>query len=859
MVQRKVADKLGIQADQIKSEKLSATLRPSSHQNHDGKARGTDLKKKMKRSRSMKLSSFDGSRSSPFGKEVPQPGRPPPRDVPTSAATSQKQSPVQLKGAVPNYMKSTSCSVARKECSQVISQTTKTGSDTKNLHRRTSGSSKLSPASSDNTSPQNPKRSSSLKLVRTLTKTPSFKPARSSVKRCSKVVLCADMDAQRATCSSALKDSKFPEYLMLNPGGTEAEGTSAMKVCPYTYCSLNGHHHARSPPLKCFLSARRRLMKTQKDAKVVPLSPNNESLDSNPASEEEKIGLEFFVEIYAKNEDEDPSSMGRVDIKEEMVELDRGSKEDDTVTFGVSADEEKAECADDEHCDERPSGVSSRHEDDLKQNLEGYNDESDKMVEGESFCKESVEILDSCSEDSGMEWDAGEYADSVLDGEEIYSTEEDNLSCSDFEYISEIQDPTLHEIAAVACENIDSNWKEISNNQVPNEGKHASFEVQMPSLLDMEVEGADEEPQGSEASHVFDYLDYSDDSSPEDEFEEVKNPNGSGPASIEEVITEVKASFEEAEEENIPGADNVNANVLLNAVGNESNSLDMIGSAPYDEKNNDVSETSKFDAHPGLTDGDCVNEEAQVHTDLTTKFSSLNEEITHNDVGERIKETEDNYEIESVATILISDQPSEHSCKADEDTPTLAVDDAEEQEDPRTKRSYQEEYSGGEPDETEGEKTTEPDSADSILEEDSSTETKLTRIYSGLKCNPDEEPFDSCKNLKGTIRCKRSGELTEDLRDFNPKEPNYLPLPPDPDAERVDLRHQMMDDRKNSEEWMLDYALRQTVTKLAPARKRKVALLVEAFEKVMPTSKYETHLQSTSASLPHARPIQTCS
>jgi hypothetical protein len=99
----------------------------------------------------------------------------------------------------------------------------------------------------------------------------------------------------------------------------------------------------------------------------------------------------------------------------------------------------------------------------------------------------------------------------------------------------------------------------------------------------------------------------------------------------------------------------------------------------------------------------------------------------------------------------------------------------------------------------------------------------------------------------------------EEEREFNPREPNFLPVVPDPEAEKVDLRHQMMDDRKNSEEWMLDYALRQAVTKLAPARKRKVALLVEAFEKVLPTPKYETHMRHTSATFSHTRPIQACS
>ncbi|CAN1160468.1 Calmodulin binding protein PICBP, partial [Linum perenne] len=50
------------------------------------------------------------------------------------------------------------------------------------------------------------------------------------------------------------------------------------------------------------------------------------------------------------------------------------------------------------------------------------------------------------------------------------------------------------------------------------------------------------------------------------------------------------------------------------------------------------------------------------------------------------------------------------------------------------------------------------------------------------------------------------------------------------EGEKVDLKHQMMDERRNSEEWMIHPSLQQTVTKLATARKRKVALLVEAFK-----------------------------
>ena len=128
-----------------------------------------------------------------------------------------------------------------------------------------------------------------------------------------------------------------------------------------------------------------------------------------------------------------------------------------------------------------------------------------------------------------------------------------------------------------------------------------------------------------------------------------------------------------------------------------------------------------------------------------------------------------------------------------------------------------------------------------------SPQMESTFFHSGT--NSTKELPENCSNRKWTIRSKRPIKEEEELRQFNPRDPNYLPLVPDPEAEKVDLRHQMMDDRKNAEEWMIDHALQRTVNKLAPARKRKVALLVEAFETVMPTSKWETHL----------RPMQACS
>ncbi|TMW98539.1 hypothetical protein EJD97_003906 [Solanum chilense] len=89
-------------------------------------------------------------------------------------------------------------------------------------------------------------------------------------------------------------------------------------------------------------------------------------------------------------------------------------------------------------------------------------------------------------------------------------------------------------------------------------------------------------------------------------------------------------------------------------------------------------------------------------------------------------------------------------------------------------------------------------------------------------------------NLKRWIILQRFIKELEKLRKFNPRKPRYLQLEPDPEAEKVNLKHQMEDERKSAEEWMLDYALQKAISQLAPTQKRKVGLLVTAFENVVP-------------------------
>jgi hypothetical protein len=72
----------------------------------------------------------------------------------------------------------------------------------------------------------------------------------------------------------------------------------------------------------------------------------------------------------------------------------------------------------------------------------------------------------------------------------------------------------------------------------------------------------------------------------------------------------------------------------------------------------------------------------------------------------------------------------------------------------------------------------------------------------------------------------------------------------------------MVDDRRTAEEWMVDYALRKAVKKLARAQKRKVEMLVQAFETVLPTDaneKKQLQQDGDKASFTLTRPSQACS
>ncbi|KAG6630339.1 calmodulin binding protein PICBP [Carya illinoinensis] len=943
MVQRKVTNKRRIQADHVKSEKLLANLKPS-FQNQDGKSRVADLKRKMKKTRSIKLSDIESLRPSPMRRNVSQLGKPPPLGVPATAAIPQKQQPlIKASDVSPNYMKSTSCFEARKEQSQVSLRNTQTSFESKNISRRSCSSSKPSSASA-NKPARALTRTSSLKLVRTLTKTPSFKPVRASAKKSSRVVLCEDTNAQRATCASTLKDSKFPAYLMLSPGATESEGTSVMKVCPYTYCSLNGHRHSPLPPLKCFLSARRRLLKTQKSMQMEALSPQRPKLSSEgtekidtpklifedkPTHNEDDFGnlaalpfavegsVDYFIEIYAKIKHEDTVA-GDIEEHNDIMSInDWGDAavsvyRDEQEVIGSLPDGSPEIEVDFEDKTEQHGDTTSREMDRTEsfpgEQVEDADEDflrifaQEKTNMGTTFCTDSDEGEWAGSEVTDMEWEEGHLTPSEQDSEADYSIKIDakselNVGCSIDQNLN-----FHNEYVIISDDNV-SSCNEVILAAVPRElfaeEESACSEAQYDEG-DSELDILSQNLEIHEYSLAFERINCNQMSSNENAFEESKtaeDENGESEkklisteipsAPMEESFAEPSANSEDSHEKSGVEAENLipetnpqlgddETNCTSKATDEASNYKQMhttlqdagdgIEQKELADDANIMVEVQAFDFSCAYSEADQVSTE--VDNDKSHKMALARQpddtaedwnSSEHIDGDGLAKETQTNVsDGHSDSSSVVEDQNLEKGQReAKSFKISSSMDDAR-QSNPGLKKSNSAEECVEEVENMEVEDKSELEAADASKIIDGITSPEIKTTYLPAGSNSTQEFPDSSKSQKWKTRCKRRVNDEKELRKFNPREPNYLPIVPDPEAEKVDLKHQMEDERRNAEEWMLDYHLQQAVTKLAPARKRKVALLVEAFETVMPTSKYETRLRNTAAFV-HARPVQACS
>ncbi|KAL8098313.1 hypothetical protein AgCh_031182 [Apium graveolens] len=979
MVQSKLANKLGITAHHVESKKRSS---PSQNQHYKNKG-AADSKKMMEKSRSMQHFDFDSSRSTPplrsKDNHIPISGKPPASNhVTPRAGTPQKQ---YLKES-PNYMKSTSSFEARRECSHVSSQTPHNI-----IIRKSMGPMKPTNSRHSSVSVHKPvdrlARTSSLKVVRTLLKTPSFKPARLLAKKYSPISLCDDFDVLKPTCSSNLKDSKTPMFLELSAGATESEGTSAMKVCPYTYCSLNGNHHAPLAPLKSFLSEKRRMLKAQKVTKLGCLSPSrtkpsrermvkNEGtqviLAEIPPTKDMDFNsrtltllmheqqTDFFVEIHRNFKDDD-NSKGRIPEslsstapcfvidfegsleQEQDHNVETGAK---IHLFPKTHEDEILDCLSiHRNTEEESQQIGEYGQSDSEvfemQLKEGhrYGPNSDvlsnlKLKVTDIHNGTNIELISNSDETTnssyedilGDEMRVGFYdeksvsscawsdnGDSDLDvlfqnmdlkkpffdcnkqiqGKIYYTCDGNRESVETPLGENSISHPHVEEFQATSVEKSivqeasrgekEGNCESVKTQVKEHSISHPLEEFQATSVEKTKVLEASEEmlemnfQLGSDAINCTSDLEevvfglQGDEAAKRDHVAWMalsligfELDSTTANRSSDDVLSEsfyAKTEFEVVDQEDhdekisTPDArDGVEENKPLAA-----ESFDIIRNSDSSRENEqekpiaDASEDMKRKEELLAAQHYIGNQPLELLQEMPDSIAVNKDQSKQTDVTIK-SETKRSYSVETL--------PYESNGVENNEYPEINQDQLQTYDFKNSRISEDQMHFGPavlqatpnqnqEANTGEGEQRTVSDAAETSITEKASAIAQIRDHISNANRISTEEMTQIAKHLSWKTGSRKTTAVLEDIRDFNPREPNYLTAEPDLEPEKVDLRHQLMDERKNSEEWMLDYALRQAVTNLAPKRKKKVSVLVEAFEKVLPTPKYETHPSHTSS------------
>ncbi|OMO59283.1 hypothetical protein COLO4_34259 [Corchorus olitorius] len=661
---------------------------------------GADLNKKLKKSRSIKHASSESSKSLRRGVNSQDDQHP---IIPSSEVDSS-----------PHFLKGTSSSESSFDSSDQVKKIS---------------TNKAQKVAYPGNKSIRVSRTSTLGPMRILTKMASMKSKRPSMKKCSDVSSISDPSLDRATCSSTLKDSKFPNRLEVKPRGIDSDGTAAvLNVCRYSYCSLHGHHHGNNPPLKKFVSMRRRVAKTQKS-----LKPESQSSGKAKRSGNRKKGLQtekrafdgdVGVALQQTTDDirETPSVLGEAESsypnpshEANLHQSSNPQKEGNIEASGIGA----------EHFKEMPSTPSNG-----EQALRDVNEDTAShlnLEENKGDSQKDVKKLETVSTEGGCELPNSLFSSTGIMEKSISASPEKNGD-------SELEHRILQPEDTLVASTIDVAGKAKMENQ-----KNFKFWklIYRHMVTDLDAEFETQNP----LSRV-------------DSEEQVQN---------------------------------------LHNAANEKN-----------ESSQDISQT---DPVTSLEDYEA---------------SSRKLELTQSDAIKLVQQAFDK---------ILSEIPDHSS----DDQSSIASDAASDQDFLLEKQNEGKEVSI---------------STSSISREDSMArdqeekhlptdniiapgEVKAAEMK-GKKS--DKQMPNSWSNLKKMIILNRFVKSLEKVRNLKPRATRYLPAHKDPEAEKIHLKHQDMKGRKSSEEWMLDHALRQVISTLAPSQKRKVSMLVQAFESVIPLS-----------------------
>ncbi|XP_027176185.1 calmodulin binding protein PICBP [Coffea eugenioides] len=778
---------------------------PTFSQNLDSRNRGgTEPKRKLWRKRSIRLARRSYLRQSSKSSRSQFEWLP----VDESRGTSSRRQPslVALSDSSPNYVKegseyddvnsvvSSSCgcgwsdrvaypsitmsddaAVPRHQCSSEVSDASplslkatryqashhdSESSYDSSEHSKSSHYTPLKTNSSGQKSLQTLTRSSSKKAVKVLFKKSSFKPKRTPLKHSH---ILEDSSVERATCSSTIKDSRFPEHVELEPGQTESERISFVKVCPYHHCSLNGHCHEPEPPIpkKPFLRRKSQSSIPQRSAspstgkkgsgekkKGAKKQPRAQFLKGANAAVEDSNLIEIALNGTSHPEKGNQESLEKLqnsstqeeDVPETYFELKERSsgsyqerKEEDkwnNLALGVVSEEGHETTT--SKCGREPNNVT----------LDGDNDNFSRTspLKYTGMPHDQVSISGDCDSDS--------------------KSSENNASCN---ITRNLFSSKINE--------------ETSRNQEPTRVVVSKSAPAGDSEGKEQVSTIDSEPAVSSGVH--------------------KGQIGKGR----------KMSMWHLIHKHVSGLDGDGGTRPLQGA-DEGRKIEEADKDTAKKSSDVGSDFSDSDVRTYNQDEE--NQDIEIRKLYAVKLvREAIEKILLPEVQDQLSENQ------SVTSDIVEDQELSERNQQGPDEGCHSRNHTDSENIPADRVPQ-----------------------DQVDDSTSQQEIKKSEANSGKKS--DKKSPSNWSNLKKWILLQRFTKELEKVRKLNLRKPWQLQLETDSGAEKISLRRQTADDKKRTEEWMLDYALQQVVSQLAPTQKRKVSLLVKAFETVVPPQEERT-------------------
>ncbi|KVI03476.1 Calmodulin-binding domain, plant, partial [Cynara cardunculus var. scolymus] len=727
----------------------------------------------------------------------------------------------------------------------------------------------------------------SVKIFRSKSKNKSsFKPKKPSIDKTSDI--SEESHLERATFSSILKDSKFPEHLKHQAGPLEPEEVLPVaKFCPYQHCSLHGHHHHHEPPPKRFTYLKRRTANDQKSVKPESKSADKSSGKKREAKVTKKISnresappdVDFSIEFYAKTRSEPLESYGHDDAEFADILFGVNSLQEKNKTTRVSNDRRSVDLKDENdgnsdglkselakkpvlkkanhmsmwHMIHRHmvSGLAAESGDEIPQQL----DDEKKSHETEirkmfaiKLVREAIEkiLLPEVQDDQSTtsevisEQNLSEISRNGNEDEITSHPKDEPEANNDRAEEQPVMEEPVEKITEKRTPKRWSNLKKVIllSKFVKELEKVKKFNPKKPINLPLAPE--------PESEKVSLRRQKTDDKKNADEwmldYALQKVVSELAPTQKKKVALLVKA-FETVAPAHEDQQDS-RSNAELQRVGSETKvkfqgihesgvgskadfeikTTPDVGSSSFSERSEEKKE-SRFD----FGAGNQLEKEKHIKmwhmiyqhvaTDIATKIGSellLDGEESTNSEEKNLQEVEghtgrkhgfrftDAVKLvrESVDEILLPDIPDNSS----QETQSVACDVSSDHEE-----------------------HTENVEKGLVFDEN-----KKPEIVGSFGNRLQQQKSKNWSKLKKLILLKRSIKALEGFRKLKPQTPERKILINETEEERVELRRQMMDERKKAEQWMLDYAVQHIVTKLTPARKKRVSMLVEAFEAVVP-------------------------